>query len=141
MTFEEATEVVRVFEAAYATAFNRRDAHALAALLLDDATLMTEWGDVVRGREPFERVLARAFAVRAGSVRLENRTAHVGVLTDDVLVTHGTSARMTEPGAAEEILVYTRVLVRRGDQWWLAANHVAEPSTRPDPRTTTPRTT
>lgn len=45
MTTEQATAVVHAFERAYEDAFNSGDARRLAKLLLEDATLMSEWGD------------------------------------------------------------------------------------------------
>ena len=39
-----------------------RSAEGLAALFLEDATIVTEWGDVVKGRALFASGLTRAFA-------------------------------------------------------------------------------
>jgi len=39
-----------------------RSAEGLAALFLEDATIVTEWGDVVKGRALFASGLARVFA-------------------------------------------------------------------------------
>jgi uncharacterized protein (TIGR02246 family) len=134
MTSEDAAVVVRELEDAYAGAFNRRDAGALAALFTEDATIVTEWGDVVQGRAAFERGLAHAFTRLPGGLTLENTPAHTRVITEDVIVSHGTSRRAGAPGSRADTLVYTRVLARRGGEWRLAANHVAEPSSQPDPR-------
>ena len=135
---EGAAEIVRAFEDDYATAFNRKDAGALAALFTEDATIVTEWGDVVQGRAEFERGLARAFASLPGELTLENTPAHTQVIGEDVIVSHGTSRRGGASGSGEDTLAYTRVLVRRGGEWRVAATHVAEPSSRPDPRATRP---
>src|SRR5215207_5906857 len=62
MTPEDAAVIVRKFEDEYAAAFNRMDASALSALFTEEATIVTEWGDVVKGRAEFERGLTRAFA-------------------------------------------------------------------------------
>jgi uncharacterized protein (TIGR02246 family) len=133
MNPEEARAAADAFEAAYAAAFNRRDAHALAALFLEDATLVTEWGDVVEGRAAFEAGLARAFAaLRDAPVGLVNRTSHVAQVAEGVLITHGTSVRSHPAEGRDYPLAFTRVLVRRAGEWRLAANHVSEPSVRPD---------
>ena len=134
MTREDAEGIVRQFEDSYAAAFNRRDAAALVALFAEDATVVTEWGDVVRGRAEFERGLARAFATLSRGPTIENTPALAAVIAEGVIVSHGTTRRVGLPGVGEDRLAYTRVLVRRGGEWRLAANHVAEPSSRPDPR-------
>ena len=85
-------------------------------------------------RAAFERGLRRAFTRVPGELTLENTPAHTAAITEDVIVIHGTSRRAGAPGWREDELVYTRVLVRRGGEWRLAANHVAEPSSQPDPR-------
>jgi uncharacterized protein (TIGR02246 family) len=133
MSPEDLRAAVDAFEAEYAAAFNRRDAHALAALFLEDATVVTEWGDVVAGRAAFETGLARAFAtLGATPVALANRTSHVAQVAEGVLVTHGTSVRSQLAEGRADRLAFTRVLVRRAGGWRLAANHVSEPSARPD---------
>ena len=132
MIQEQATAIVRDFENRYASAFNRRDISAFVELFSEDVTIVTEWGDVVEGRADFARGLERAFAVVPSEVQIENKPSHVVALTTDVIISHGTSHKRSGEGL--EQLVYTRVLVRQGEQWRLAANHVAEPSKRADPR-------
>ena len=132
MTSDDATVIARQFEDDYVAAFNRKDARALASLFTEEATIVTEWGDLVAGRAEFERGLTRAFATLAGQLTLETTPAHAALVSDDVIVSHGTARRLNASGA--DTLVYTRVLVRRGGIWHPAATHVAEPSTQPDPR-------
>ena len=132
MTQEQATAIVTDLERRYAEAFNRRDISAFVALFTEDVTIVTEWGDVVEGRAAFAQGLERAFAVVPGEVQIENRPSHAAVLTADIIVSHGTSDK--SGGEGRERLVYTRVLVRDGEQWRLAANHVAAPSKGADPR-------
>ena len=86
----------------------------------------------MEGRADFARGLERAFTVVSREVQIENTPSHIVALTADVIVSHGTSHK--RDGEGVEQLVYTRVLVRQGEQWRLAANHVAEPSKRADPR-------
>lgn len=133
LTAADAAAVVREFEDAYTAAFNNRDARALAALFLEDATVVTEWGDVVPDRAAFERGLARVFAVVPGELRLENTPTHAKAVADDVIVSHGTARRFDAAGSRGDPIVYTRVLVRRDGAWRLAANHVSEPTARPHP--------
>ena len=133
MTEEQVAATVRDFEDRYAAAFNRRDVAALVELFTEEATILTEWGDVVAGRAAFMQGLGRAFAVLPGEIRIENTPGRSAALTEDVIVSHGTTDKYD--GRGVERLVYTRVLVRRGGrQWLVAAIHIAEPSRRADPR-------
>ena len=131
---DDPTRIAREFENAYATAFNQRDAHALAALFVEDATIVTEFGDVVDGRDTFDRGLATAFERVPRSLTLENELSHARLVADGVIVSHGMSNRSDTTTWTADHLNFTRVLVRRGDGWRLAANHVSEPSRRGDPR-------
>jgi uncharacterized protein (TIGR02246 family) len=133
MIQESIVAIVREFEDQYAAAFNRRDAPSLVALFAEDATIVTEWGDVVVGRAAFAQGLESAFAMVPTDIRIENTPSHVVALTPDVIVSHGISRKFSD-SESEQQLVYTRVLVSQGGQWQLAANHVAEPSAQPDPR-------
>lgn len=134
MTPDEVMAIVRRFEDDYVATFNRRDARALAALFIEDATIVTEWGDVVAGRDAFERVLTVAFERVPRSLTLENAPTHARLVTDGVIVSHGKSHRSDTTTWTADHLTFTRVLVRQGDAWRLAANHVSEPSRRADPR-------
>ena len=134
MTQENIDAIDRGLEDEYAAAFNGRDAQALIALFTEDVTILTEWGDVVSGSAAFGQNLERAFAVVPSDLKIENTPSRTEAITGDVIVSHGMSRKFSREG--EEQLVYTRVLVRRGTAWRLAANHVAQPSTLPDPRAT-----
>ena len=131
---DDPTRIARDFELEYAAAFNRRDVPALAALFIENATVVTEWGDVVEGRDAFARGLASAFERVPRSLKLENTLSHASFVADGVIVSHGSSNRSDTTTWTADHLTFTRVLVRRGDTWQLAANHVSEPSRRGDPR-------
>ena len=131
---QEVEAIVREFEDKYATAFGRKDAKALSDLLAGDATLLSEWGDVMQGRTTIERMLANVFPNMPNELKLVNTPAHSRAITDEVIVSHGTSHKIGEWGAEEEELSYTRVLVRQGGGWKLAATQVAPSSSMPDPR-------
>ena len=136
MIADDPMRIAGEFENEYSVAFNRRDAQALAALFLADATMVTEWGDVVEGRDAFARGLAVAFARVPASLTLENVATHARLVAEGVIVSHGTSNRSDTTTWTADHLTFTRVLVRRGEGWRLAANHVSEPSRRGDPRAT-----
>ena len=131
---DDPTRIARDFEIEYAAAFNRRDPLALAALLVEDATIVTEWGDVVEGREAFLRALTSAFELVPRSLTLENTLSHARLVADGVIVSHGSSNRSDTTTWTADHLTFTRVLVPRRDAWRLAASHVSEPSKRGDPR-------
>ena len=131
---DDPMRIARDFEDAYAAAFNQRDARALAALFVADATIVTEFGDVVEGSDAFARGLAAAFARVPASLTLENAPTHARPVADGVIVSHGTSNRSDTTTWTADHLTFTRVLVRREGGWRLAANHVSEPSRRGDPR-------
>jgi hypothetical protein len=59
-------------------------------------------------------------------------------VADGVIVSHGSSNRSDTTTWTEDHLTFTRVLVRRGDAWRLAASHVSESSKRGDPRSSRP---
>jgi uncharacterized protein (TIGR02246 family) len=135
---DDPTRIARDFETEYAAAFNRRDPLALAALFIEDATIVTEWGDVVEGRDAFARGLTSAFARVPRSLTLANSLSHARLVADGVIVSHGSSNRSDTTTWTEDHLTFTRVLVRRGDAWRLAASHVSESSKRGDPRSSQP---
>jgi uncharacterized protein (TIGR02246 family) len=131
---DDPTRIAGDFEIEYAAAFNRRDPLALAALLIEDATIVTEWGDIVEGREAFLRGLTSAFARVPRSMTLENSLSHARLVADGVIVSHGSSNRSDTTTWTADHLTFTRVLVQRRDTWRIAASHVSEPSKRGDPR-------
>ena len=133
MRQQEVEAIVREFEDEYAAAFGRKDAKALSNLLAEDATLLSEWGDVMQGRAKIERMLANVFPNMPDELELANTSAHSRAITD-VIVSHGVSHKIGEWGAGEEKLSYTRVLVRQRGGWRRAATQVAPSSSMPDPR-------
>jgi uncharacterized protein (TIGR02246 family) len=134
MTREDVGEIVREMEDEYTAAFGRKDAKALAALLTEDVTLVTEWGDVVQGRAEIERMLVGVFPGMPDKLEIESTTAHARAIAGDVIVSHGTLHKIGAWGAGEDRLSYTRVLVRLGGKWRISAIQVAPASSMPDPR-------
>lgn len=120
------------FQADYADTFNRRDAHGMAALFTDDATFQTEWGDVTHGRAKIEANLVRLMATLPAGTKLEDTAISSHAAAPDVIVCHGISHRIT-PDQPPSEMFFTRVLVRQGDQWLMAATQIARPSTVPKP--------
>src|SRR6266403_3123371 len=128
----EVDAIVLKFQAAYADTFDRRDAKGMAALLTEDATLQNEWGDVVQGRTNIEATLTRLMASLPAGAKLEDTPLVSHAVAADVIVSQGTSQRIS-PNVAPAQMFFTRVLVRQSGQWRLAATQIARPSAMPKP--------
>ena len=74
MKQEDVDTIVRAFEDQYAAAFNRKDAKALAALLTEDVTLLSEWGDIVQGRATIARCRTRGRTAPDANPGVEEKT-------------------------------------------------------------------
>jgi uncharacterized protein (TIGR02246 family) len=112
--------------------FDRRDAKGMAALLTENATLQNEWGDVVQGRTNIEATLTRLMANLPAGAKLEDTPLVSHAVAADVIVSQGTSQRISSNTAPVQMF-FTRVLVRQGGQWRLAATQIARPSAMPKP--------
>lgn len=128
----ETDAIVLKFQMNYADTFDRRDAKGMAALLTENATLQNEWGDVVQGRANIEATVAPLMAKLAAGARLEDTPLVSHAVAADVIVSQGTSQRIS-PNTAPVQMFFTRVLVRQDGQWRLAATQIARPSAMPKP--------
>ena len=128
----ETDAIVLKFQVTYADTFDRRDAKGMAALLTENATLQNEWGDVVQGRTNIEATLTRLMANLPAGEKLKDTPLVSHVVAADVIVSQGTSQRIS-PNSAPIQMFFTRVLVRQGSQWRLAATQIARPSAIPKP--------
>jgi uncharacterized protein (TIGR02246 family) len=128
----ETDAIVLKFQATYANMFDRRDAKGMAALMTENATLQNEWGDVVQGRANIEATVVPLMAKLATGARLEDTPLVSHAVAADVIVSQGTSQRIS-PNTAPVQMFFTRVLVRQDGQWRLAATQIARPSTIPKP--------
>lgn len=107
---------IRASAQAYAAAFTRRDAKALAAFWAPDAVHVVG-GQKVAGREAIEKAFAALFA-EAGEARLQVKINSLRFVTDDVAIEDGT-ALVRRPGEATEESQYTAVHVRKDGKWLL----------------------
>lgn len=128
----ETDAIVLRFQVTYADTFDRRDAKGMAALLTENATLQNEWGDVVKGRTNIESTLTQLMANLPARARLEDTPLVSHAVAADVIVSQGTSQRIS-PNNAPIQMFFTRVLVHEGSQWRLAATQIARPSAMPRP--------
>jgi uncharacterized protein (TIGR02246 family) len=129
---ETINELVGAIEAEYAAAFELRDAGAMTALFTEDATIQTEWGAVLKGREVIAKAFATTLENALGGEIVQNEPVVSSAVSDATIVTHGVMFRVF-PGGALERFFYTRVLVRQKGGWRIAATQIARPSTVPKP--------
>ena len=128
----ETDAIVLKFQVAYADTFDRRDANGMSALLTENSTLQNEWGDVVQGRANIESALVRLMANLPTGTKLKDTPLVSHAVAPDVIVSQGTSQR-SSPNIAPVQMFFTRVLVRQGGQWRMAATQIARPSAMPKP--------
>jgi uncharacterized protein (TIGR02246 family) len=129
---EETEAIVTKFQAAYADTFNRRDAAGMSALLTENATLQNEWGGVTQGRTNIQALVTRLMAGLAQGTTLEDTSLASQAVAKDVIVSQGTSRRLT-PDQPPVEMFFTRVLVLQDGAWKLAATQIARPSSMPKP--------
>jgi len=124
----EVDSAVQQFEAAFAAGYNGGDAKRVADLYTDNATLLTESGITIIGRERIEKALAAGFAQRKDA-KLENTPQNSVAVSRDVIVTQGLS-RLTPADNAQQPseFLYTRVLTRQEDKWRIAVAQYARPN-------------
>ena len=124
---EAADAIVAQVEAAYAAAYTAADPQRLGAIFAPGATVATEWGPILDGRKEITDGLVALFAAKPVPDALVNVPLLSRQLTPDVIVSHGKALRRP-PGGPEEEFLYTRVYVKDGGGWLLAANQIARPS-------------
>ena len=129
---DHADAIVARVEAAYAAAYTAADARRLGAIFTPGATVQTEWGPILDGRQEITDGLAALFAAKPVPDALRNVPLLSRLVTPDVIVSHGKALRRP-PGGPEEEFLYTRVYVNHGGAWLLAANQIARPSDHPRP--------
>jgi len=125
MNQEDIDSIVRALEDEYAAAFTRKNPIAVASLFTDDASIVTEWGEVVYGRTQLEASLARVFPGMGRDMSIESTPLHSRAVHEDVIVSHGTSRKRGGAGGADETLIYTRIYVWQHGVWQLAVTQVA----------------
>ena len=128
----EVEAIVLKFQAAYDDTFNHRDAKGMAALLTEDVTLQNEWGDVTQGRSKIEAMVTGLMAKLPEGQTLEDKSVSAHAVTEGVIVSQGVSSRI-DPKLPMQQFYFTRVLVKQGGQWLLAATQIARPSSVPKP--------
>jgi len=124
---------LRTLAEAYARAYQAGDARALAALFTDDAEMIDENGERLRGRPMIENVFSAIFRQRPGAT-LTITPASLRFLGPDVAQEEGqTAVRVgTEPPSTRH---YTVTFVKQGDRWrYSSVREEHEPGISPHQR-------
>jgi uncharacterized protein (TIGR02246 family) len=127
------TAAIKQVVAAYADAWNSRDAHALAMLFTEDGDYTTVGGSNTHGRKDMEEMFVRLLT-GTGMFRASHRTDSVkrvrflvpGVASvDDYWMVEGVADRPTLEG------LYAWVMVKQNGRWLTAVHHATNfaPST------------
>ena len=116
------------FDADYTSAFNAGNAQAMAALFVEDAVLMNTFGHLLLGRSAIAARLEEAFAGPSQGATIQITANHSTALSEHIVVQQGIS-RTTRKGDPPDYrdLAYTKVFVRQGTVWKLAAAQFANP--------------
>lgn len=109
---------IRKADAAYAEAYNKHDAKAVAAMWSPEAVYSDpETGDEIVGREALEKEFADTFA-NLKDARLEVEVTAIKFLSPNVAIESGT-ARILRPKEEPDESTYTALFVKRDGQWLL----------------------
>jgi uncharacterized protein (TIGR02246 family) len=101
---------------AYARAYNAGDARALAALFGDDAEMIDEDGEHLRGRPMIEEVFRSIFKQRPGAT-IKIIPASLRFLGPDVAQEEGQTLVQARSGQAPTTRHYTVLFLKRGNLW------------------------
>jgi uncharacterized protein (TIGR02246 family) len=110
----EAAAVRKVLDA-FAAAFNRGDATALAATFTTDAEYVDEGGEITLGREAIQKEVAGLFA-ETPDLKLALGEASVRLIRPDVATARGTATLTVADGGSADG-GFTAVFVRENDSW------------------------
>jgi ketosteroid isomerase-like protein len=123
----EVDSIVKEFESAFVSAYNRGDAKALAGLYMPGATILNEAGGLAVGRETMQRVLSAAFT-NSGRPTIQETSRKSTAVSSNVIVTHGVMHVIPLAPEPPQDTLYTKVLTLDGEQWRIAAIQFAQPN-------------
>jgi uncharacterized protein (TIGR02246 family) len=114
------------FDNAYIAAFDAGNAQALSELFTEDAIVMNTLGTTVSGRSAIMAALEHSFSGPSQGATLQITPQHSRRISHDVVVQQGTSRTTlkTAPPTCRDFN-YTKVFVRQGSTWKLAATQFA----------------
>ena len=121
-------EAVKNIERQWDDAWNRHDPKALAALLSEDADFVNVTGTLYKGRDAFEKLMARTHQTSFKDSTRNTLETHVKFLTPEIALTTARwrisgdrNADGTPRPPREGIM--TRVVAKQGDRWVIVAAH------------------
>ena len=119
-----ATQAMSDLAKNYVAAYNKGDAKAVASFFAEDAEYIDADGQLTKGRDEIEKLLATAFQDNPGA-KLDIAVDEVRQITPDVVISGGVATVTPENGAAEATR-YELIRVKKGDQWQIS--HLTETS-------------
>jgi uncharacterized protein (TIGR02246 family) len=114
-----AEKAVRATAEAFAAAFDKGDAKALAALWTEDCEFVDGSGTMVFGREAVEKVYAGFFETNPG-VKIEISISSIKTVGGQTAIEDGNSTVKDAKGRVISRGAYTAVHLKEGDKWLMA---------------------
>ena len=115
-------KAIRKAGEAFVKAFNAGDAKAVAALFAPDGDFMDVRGQVFRGRDTIEKLVAANFANARGA-KIDVIIDSIRFLGKETAIEKGTSYARPAAGAAPTATRYTAIRVKRDGKWLLESVH------------------
>ena len=112
-------DAIRLEGVAFAAAFNKEDAKAVAAFWTEDGEYIDEGGQAYVGREAIEAFYNAVFA--ASDAKLQLMTDSVRTLSDSACLEDGRAIVEPVAGGAAIVSSYTAVHVKVADKWLMAS--------------------
>lgn len=110
---------------AFAVAYNKGDAKAIAQLFAPSGEMIDSSGNVFQGREALEAEFAAYFELNPGS-QIEIAVAELRTVSPGVVIEEGTSTITSADEASISTSRYTVVHVKQGEQWLMGSVRVLE---------------
>lgn len=124
----ELENAVRATVAEFVAAFNAGDAKKLMNLFTEDAEVVDEVGEVVRGKEAIEANFAATFVENPG-IKIEIKVEALRFVTGDVALERGRTITTIPGDPAAETGTYTVLYVKQNGRWLqsLVRDHADRP--------------
>jgi uncharacterized protein (TIGR02246 family) len=107
---------------AFAKAYEKGDAEAIAALFTEEAEVTDEEGQIIRGRDAIGEQFAAGFQARPGD-KIELTTLSLRFLGPDIAREHGVTRTIPAGKRQSETTRYDAILVQRDGHWLHASVH------------------
>jgi uncharacterized protein (TIGR02246 family) len=113
----EHERAIRAVAESFKAAYDAGDAHAVAALFTEDAEMIDENGERIKGRPTIQAFFEAMFQARKGA-KIEISTESVAFLAPDVAKEEGhTRVKPVETEAPEAVRRYSLLFVKQGGKW------------------------